>query len=82
MKESEKRKLVRAELKAARQKLKEAREIEDEKAEIYQVGLELARMKLTKEEREAIYERGERSFDSKFAFAPKPGKPHRGGSES
>lgn len=79
---SERLRIARAERKAARLALEEEREIAAEKEEAYQAGLELARMKLTREEREAIYERGERSFDSKYEFALKPGKPHKGGSES
>jgi hypothetical protein len=57
---------ARAARKAAERELKAEREIKAEKEAAYQAGLELARMKLTPEERKDILDRAERRFDSKY----------------
>jgi ribosomal protein L18 len=66
MNTSERLKIARAERKAAQRELKEIRLIEMEKEAAYQAGLELARMKLTPEQRKDILDRAEKRFDSKY----------------
>jgi len=69
MNTSERLKIARAERKAAQRELKEQREIEAETEAAYQAGLEIARMKLTPEQRKDILDRAEKRFDSKYRLA-------------
>jgi hypothetical protein len=73
---------ARARKRAAIAELQASRELAALEEETHDAELTLCRSKLTDEQMEAIYERAERIFDSKYVLGPKPGKPHKGGDAS